>query len=277
MTALPLLSVAGLSRAFRGLLAVDHVDFTVEAGTVHGIIGPNGAGKTTLFNLISGLLAPSGGTISLEDIRLDRLAPHRRAGLGVARTFQNIRMFSDMTVLENVMTGMHSRLGVTLPEVLLRLPGFRREEEAAKAAARAHLAFVGLEHAADRRAGDLPYGDQRRLEIARALAAEPRLLLLDEPAAGMNPAETLDLVPLLRRLKDRGVTLLLVEHDMHFVMSLCDRITVINFGRRIAEGTPREVREHPAVIEAYLGTKVAGRLNQATAAPSPERPPELPR
>jgi branched-chain amino acid transport system ATP-binding protein len=277
MTALPLLRVVGLSRAFRGLLAVDHVDFTVEAGTVHGIIGPNGAGKTTLFNLISGLLLPSGGTISLEDIRLDRLPPHRRAGLGVARTFQNIRMFSDMTVLENVMTGMHSRLGVTLPEILLRLPRFRREEAAAKAAAAAHLAFVGLEHAAGRRAGDLPYGDQRRLEIARALAAEPRLLLLDEPAAGMNPAETLDLVPLLRRLKDRGVTLLLVEHDMHFVMSLCDRITVINFGRRIAEGTPREVREHPAVIEAYLGTKVAGRLDHATAAPSPAPPPGLPR
>ncbi|HWK44290.1 MAG TPA: ABC transporter ATP-binding protein [Stellaceae bacterium] len=254
-----LLTATGLTRAFQGLLAVDHVDFAVQAGTVHGIIGPNGAGKTTLFNLISGLLEPTEGTVSLDGRPIERLSAHRRAALGVARTFQNIRIFSEMTVLENVMTGRHCRLGAGLGGILLRLPGFRREEVAAKEAARAHLAFVGLAEMADRRAGDLPYGDQRRLEIARALAAEPRLLLLDEPAAGMNPAETRALMPLLRQLRERGITVLLVEHDMHFVMNLCDRITVINFGRRIAEGTPREMRENPAVIEAYLGTKATSR------------------
>ncbi len=250
----PLLRVAGLTRTFRGLKAVDGVDLAVEPGTVHGLIGPNGAGKTTFFNLVSGVLVPDAGTVALDGAPLDGLSTYRRTARGLARTFQNIRMFTDASALENVMTGMHSRLASGLPAILGRLPGFRREEREAAAEAQALLGLVGLGGAAARRAGDLPYGDQRRLEIARALAARPKLLLLDEPAAGMNPAETASLVPLLRRLvAERRLTLLLVEHDMKFVMSLCDRITVMNFGRRIADGTPREIREHPAVIEAYLG------------------------
>ncbi len=270
----PLLAVRGLTKRFRGLVAVDGVDFDVAEGTVHGLIGPNGAGKTTLFNMVSGVLPPSAGSVVLDGTPLDGLSPYRRTARGVARTFQNIRMFSDMSVLENVMTGMHSRLHATW-EVVLRTSGFRREEGAAKARARELLAFVGLGEAERLRAGDLSYGDQRRLEIARALASEPRLVLLDEPAAGMNPAETKALIGLLRRLRDeRRLTLLLVEHDMHLVMSLCDAITVVNFGAKIAEGAPRAVREHPAVIEAYLGKKAAraGTRGFVAAAAAPVAP-----
>jgi branched-chain amino acid transport system ATP-binding protein len=256
----PLLDIQDLTVRFRGLVAVDHVSFQVEAGTVHGLIGPNGAGKTTCFNLISGLIPPTSGSAILAGVPLDGLPSWKRTRAGLSRTFQNIRMFQEMTVRENVMTGMQARLQASVPEILSRSGRFRPEEVAAKTRADELLEFVGLTQSADRRAGDLPYGDQRRLEIARALASEPKLLLLDEPAAGMNPAETQDLVGLLNRLKQDGLTLLLVEHDMHFVMSLCDRITVLNFGRKIAEGSPREIRENPAVIEAYLGAKTAERL-----------------
>jgi branched-chain amino acid transport system ATP-binding protein len=261
----PLLDVQDLTVRFRGLVAVDHVSFAVEAGTVHGLIGPNGAGKTTCFNLVSGLIPPSGGHVALAGTPLDGLPSWKRTRAGLSRTFQNIRMFQEMTVRENVMTGMQARMQASIPEILSRLGRFRPEETAAKARADELLEFVGLAASADRRAGDLPYGDQRRLEIARALASDPKLLLLDEPAAGMNPAETQDLVGLLNRLKQGGLTLLLVEHDMHFVMSLCDRITVLNFGRKISEGAPREIREDPAVIEAYLGAKVAEKLKGSEA------------
>jgi branched-chain amino acid transport system ATP-binding protein len=254
------LDIRDLTVRFSGLVAVDHVSFEVEAGTVHGLIGPNGAGKTTCFNLISGLVAPTSGHATLNGIKLDGLPSWQRTKVGLSRTFQNIRMFQEMTVRENVMTGMQSRLHASLPEILSRLGRFRGEENAARTRADELLDFVGLAASADRRAGDLSYGDQRRLEIARAVASEPKLLMLDEPAAGMNPTETRELVELLLRLKQGGLTLLLVEHDMHFVMSLCDHITVLNFGRKIAEGSPRAIREDKTVIEAYLGTRVAERL-----------------
>jgi branched-chain amino acid transport system ATP-binding protein len=262
----PTLEVEGLTKQFGGLVAVDDVTFQVRKNTVHGLIGPNGAGKTTVFNMISGVLPATAGSMRLLGDPLDELPTWERTKRGVARTFQNIRMFGDMRVIENVITGMHSRLKSNIGSILIRQGNFRTEEREAESIAREQLAFVGLEQAANRRAGDLSYGDQRRLEIARALASQPKIVLLDEPAAGMNPAETHALIPLLQRLRDeRGLTLLIVEHDMHLVMSLCDRITVINFGKKIAEGTPAEVREHPAVIEAYLGHKADDKKPTAPA------------
>ena len=271
-----LLELAGLTRRYAGLVAVDGVDMRVAAGGIHAVIGPNGAGKTTLFNLVSGLTAPSAGTVRLAGHDVTRLPPERRAALGLGRTFQNIRVFAAMTVLENVLTGLHARLRASLPAVVLRLPGFRAEERAAVARARAALDLVGLADKAELRAGALSYGDQRRLEIARAMAPEPRLLLLDEPAAGMNPAETEALARLVRRLSGSGATVLLVEHDMGFVMDISDRVTVLNFGRRIFEGAPAAVRQEPAVIEAYLGHKVAARLaaRQPALASAPEAAPQ---
>ena len=262
-----LLQTIGLTRRFAGLTAVNEVDLTVTEGAIHAVIGPNGAGKTTLFNLISGLVPPSEGIIRFTGLDITQLAVHRRAGLGMARTFQNIRIFASMTVLENALTGLHSRLNAGLGDVVLRLPRFHRAEQAAVARARDVLKIVGLADKAGTRAAALPYGDQRRLEIARALALNPRLLLLDEPAAGMNPAETDALKALVRRIRDAGTTVLLVEHDMGFVMDLSDRITVLNFGRRIFEGSPAEVRQETTVIEAYLGQKVAERLARRSAAP----------
>jgi branched-chain amino acid transport system ATP-binding protein len=261
-----LLEIRGLSRHYAGLVAVDDVDMDVPQGGVHAVIGPNGAGKTTLFNLISGLVPPSAGSLRFGGEDMTAAPPHLRARLGIARTFQNIRVFGAMTVLENVLTGMQVQLRSSAFAVVARLPSFRREEKAAVVRARAALEFVGLSARAEDRAAALAYGDQRRLEIARALAPSPRLLLLDEPAAGMNPAETATLAGLVRGIAAAGTTVLLVEHDMGFVMGLSDSVTVLNFGRLICHGTPEAVRQERTVIEAYLGQKVADRL-AARAAP----------
>jgi len=262
----PLLEIEGLSRHYAGLVAVDAVTMQVQPGGVHAVIGPNGAGKTTLFNMVSGLVVPSAGRITFAGQDVTGWPAERRAALGLARTFQNIRVFAGMTVLENVLTGLHTRLGAGLFGTVLRLPRFRTEERAAIARARAALDLVGLADRADARAQALSYGDQRRLEIARAMAPEPKLLLLDEPAAGMNPAETEALAALVRRLRGFGTTVLLVEHDMGFVMDISDTVTVLNFGKRIFEGPPHAVRQEPAVIEAYLGHKVAARLAEGARA-----------
>jgi ABC-type branched-subunit amino acid transport system ATPase component len=256
----PLLRVAALSRRYAGLVAVDAVDMQVEPGEIHALIGPNGAGKTTLFNMVSGIVEASSGAVWFDGRDITPLPADRRAKRGLARTFQNIRVFGSMTVLENVLTGLHAAPGPGLVATLLRLPNFRRAEREAVTRAREALALVGLAARAEEQASALAYGDQRRLEIARAMAPRPRLLLLDEPAAGMNPAETEALGLLVRRIRDGGTTVLLVEHDMGFVMGISERVTVLNFGRRIFDGSPEAVRREPAVIEAYLGQKVAARL-----------------
>ena len=254
-----LLEARGLSAAFGGLRALDAVDLEVFAGEIAALIGPNGAGKTTLFNCLTGLCLPSAGDLHLLPAggrrqRLGGLSPNRITALGVARTFQNIRLFAEMTALENVMVGRHIRTQAGIVGALLRGPGTRAEECEIKAVAQDLLAKVGLGAVADEPAASLPYGLQRRLEIARALATRPLLLLLDEPAAGMNPHETAELDRLIRRLRDEdSVTILLIEHDMRLVMGLAERIIVLDCGRLIATGTPRQVRTDPAVIRAYLG------------------------
>ena len=261
-----LLRIEALTRRFAGLIAVDGVTLSVEPGGLHAVIGPNGAGKTTLFNLISGLVLPSAGRLWLGEHEMTALRPEQRAALGMGRTFQNIRVFGAMTALENVLTGSHTRLSAGLGSVLFRTPGFRAEEKRAVDRARTALDTVGLADKADLRASGLSYGDQRRLEIARAIAPDPALLLLDEPAAGMNPAETEALATLIQRLRSTAMTVLLVEHDMGFVMGLCDTVTVLNFGRLIFDGPAQAARQDQGVIEAYLGPKVAARLAASVAA-----------
>lgn len=248
-----LLEIRSIIQMFGGLCALNGVDFSVEQGEIHGLIGPNGAGKTTLLNILSGMASPSSGQVQFAGRDIHALPAYQVASLGVARTFQNIRLFPAMTCLENVIAGQHLTASRPLLPRLLQLPSAWRLDHEYEKDARSTLARVGLENRARVRAQSLSYGERRRLEIARALAARPRLLLLDEPVAGMRQGEVTQVAELVRILAGEGMTILLIEHNMSFVMTLCSRITVLNFGQVIATGTPKTVSRHPHVIEAYLG------------------------